>query len=219
MQSYQEVEAELDRLIERHYYAEDYELRWALHHWQDALPREEQHHYHEIALRRLGDDPSIMSVVLCSASRIPEAVPMLTALLQQQTETSVLTRAILDTLERYGDPSAFSTVERFLDSDQEIEALQCLAKLHFARALFFIIRSARRPHLRDVGLQILHDRKKDVGLDGVIEELNGFMARTRLPVKRRVRQILGCKKEPYQPFAALEIEAVLNQLGRSGGIR
>ncbi len=208
----EQLEDELDDLIRRNYYAEDFELRWTLQQFGEALPAEDHAFFHQLILRRLTEDPSIMSVMLCSASQVPEAVPILVSVLDDQPEANMLTRSILSTLGRYGEPSAFSAVERFLDSDQEPEALACLARLHFMRALFYVLRSSKRPHLRDVSLHILHERRKQVGLVRLITELDTFNKQSRHNVPKRVKAILRCKEDPYNPFSPDEIDAVLQGL-------
>jgi hypothetical protein len=209
MRNREDIERALDDLVRRNYYSEDYELRWKIVHWVESLSHAEEEHYRQVALRRLIDDPSILSVLFCSAARIPEAVPVMVSLLNEKSETDMLTRAVFASLARYGQPSAFSAVERFLDSEQEIEALQCLAQLHFRRALFFVLRAAKRKHLRDACLHILHQRKKNAGMDGLIADLAEHAASTRRSVLRPVRHIVQCKQPPYHPFAEEEIERLL----------
>ena len=138
MRTMEQLENELDDLIRRNYYAEDFELRWTLQQFGESLPAEDLAFFHQVILRRLTDDPSIMTVMLCSTSLVPEAVPILVSVLDDHPEANMLTRAILSTLGRYGEPSAFPAAERFLDSDQEPEALTCLARLHFMKALFYV---------------------------------------------------------------------------------
>jgi hypothetical protein len=214
MRTTEQLEHELDSLIRQNYYAEDYELRWILKRFEAGLAAGERERLHAIVLGRMVDDASILNVMLCSASRVPEAVPILASVLDRQPEADMLTRAILSTLGDYGDPSAFSSVERFLDSDQEAEALLCLARLHFTRALFFVIRAARRAHLRDVCLQVLHERKKRVGLVRLIDELTEHARGSRQNVFKRVQATLRTKDDPYNPFDAEEREAILAGLRR-----
>jgi hypothetical protein len=212
MRTIEQLENELDDLIRRNYYAEDFELRWTLQKFGDELPVEDRAYFHQLVLQRLTADPSIMTVMLCSASLVPEAVPILVSVLNDQPEANMLTRSILSTLGRYGEPSAFDAVERFLDSDQEPEALTCLARLSFARALFYVLRASKRKHLHDVCLQILHERRKQSGLIRLITELSTFDKQSRHNVPRRVKAILRCKDDPYNPFTPEEIDAVLQGL-------
>jgi hypothetical protein len=208
MRTAEELESELDTLVAGNYYTEDYELRWTIRRFEEGLEPAEKRLFREIALRRLTDDPSILSVMLVSAVPVPDAVPVLAALLDRTSGTDMLTRAVLSTLAAYGESSAVPSVTRFLDSDQEIEALTCLARLHFGGSLFYVFRSARRDHLRGACLQILHARKKEVGLERLIGELGAHQASSRQNVPKRLGQILGSKEGPYNPFTAEEIAAL-----------
>ena len=213
MKSEPELEAELDSLIRGHYYAEDYELRWRLQQFAEALTPSERTGFQRIVLRRLAEEPSILTVLMCQAFPVPQAVPTLIEILDSQTEANMLSRAILVTLGQYRATAAFPVVERFLDSEQEPEALQCLAQLHFDQALFYVIRSARRPHLRDASLHILHERRKQVGLTRLIDDLRSAQLRMKLPVSRRVRDILRHKSGAYSPFSQDEVNAISSSLG------
>jgi hypothetical protein len=208
MKPIEQIEGELDRLLESQYYAEDYELRALLGQFANRMEPHDLVHFHTIALRRLQEDPSILTVALCAATTIPGAERELCSLLDRQSETSMLTRAILATLARYGDTASFDSVVRFLDSDQELEALQCLGRVDFQRTLFFLIQAARRKHLRDVCLHILQGRRKTVGLANLTTELVAYAKSVRSPVRRRLSRVLHCKEGSYNPFSEEEIAVI-----------
>jgi hypothetical protein len=215
MRSEPELEAALDTLIRGQYYAEEYELRWRLRAFADALEPPERSTLGRVVARRLAEEPSVLTVLLCQACPTPEAVPTLISLLDAQGEANMLTRALFDTLAQYREPDAFPSVQRFLDSEQEPEALQCLAQLDFTQALFYVIRSARRPHLRDACLQILHERRKHAGLPQLITDLRNAREHMQLPVAPRIRDVLHHKAGDYNPFSADDIAAIMKGLRAS----
>lgn len=203
--------AELESLLQQAYYAEDFELLWALKGFVDRLTTEERQSFEALALFRLREEPSIVNVMICSVLQAPEAVPILVSTLEAQPRTSLLTRALITTLGRQGDPSAYGAVERFLDSDQEGDALAALASLDFRRALFHVLRYARRGRLVDHGLHILHDRKKRVGLGGLAEDLQSQAALVE-GMPDCVRILLDAKQGDYNPFPWAEREWLIARL-------
>ncbi len=212
MRSVGQLERELDGLVRASYYEEDYELLWTLRRFGTSLAREEYGRFCEIAIRRLADDPSILSVIIVSAVRIPTAVPLLCSILDGQRETGVLTRAILSALREYGDPASFPSVERLLDSDQEQEALSTLARIDFSRSLFYVIRSAEREYLLDASIHVLHEEKKSTDISRLIRSLGAHARISDQPVVERVEMILRCKSGDFNPFTEQEIEKILTEL-------
>lgn len=208
MRSAAQIEQELDRVIRGSYYEEEFELLWTLRRFGSSLTGVECERFREIAIRRLADDPSILSVMIVSAVRIPASVPILCSILDRQSQTGMLSRAILSALGEYAGADAFTSVERLLDSEQEQEALSALARIDFPRSLFYIIRSAEREHLLDACIQILHHEKKKAGLRRLIRELEAHAKISEQPVADRVEKILGCKSGDFNPFTKDEMEEI-----------
>lgn len=212
MRSAAQLEQELDRLIQGSYYEEEHELLWTLRRFGNSLEREEHERFSEIAICRLSEDPSILSVMIVSAVPIPAAVPILCSILDGQLETGMLSRAILSALREYEDASSFPSVERLLDSDQEQEALSALARIDFSRSLIYVIRSAGRDYLLDACVQIFHEERKITNMGRLIGKLEMHARTSGQPVVERVEKILRCKSGEFNPFTEQEVEEILKGL-------
>ncbi len=212
MRTRDELDAALDTLLQQGYYAEDFELMGSLKQFEASIRPEERQAFDLLVLHRLSEEPSIVNVMICSVARVAEAVPLLMSILDAQPQTSQLTRMVIAVLGQYGAPAAFPVIERFLDSDQEGEALTALAAIDFRAALFHVCRYARRQRLLDHGLQILHVRRKAVGLDGLCDDL-----RSQQPVLGEmagpVRLMLLARQGKFNPFTDEEQATILSKLG------
>jgi len=207
LRSSDQLERELDSLIEGGYYDEDFELVWTLRRFAEALGPEELERVLDIVLGRLEHDPSVLNVLIVTAIPVPSAVPVLGSILDNQDETGTLSRSLLAALGEYADAESFHHVARLLDSDQEQEALIALARIDFPRALFHLLGSPEREHLFDVCIQIFHQRRKEAGLETLIESLQTLSS--EFPVRDRVERILLFKDDHYNPFTKEQIQEIL----------
>lgn len=202
MKSAEQIAVDLRALESACYYSEDFHWLSSVRVYRDGLFEEERALFRQVVFQRLLLDGSITDVLLCSIDDIPGATPLLAERLNRESSSSQLTRALMEALRRCTGDEAFCAVERFVDSDQEQEALRVLAEIHFARALPYIERASQRPDHRDLVLHILYDRSRVVGLEALIGELRAFMAtRNDAELASRLCHALQNKSTPYNPFS------------------
>lgn len=204
MRGRDEIDAELRAELERAYYDEDFELQWRLQKFADAISPEEQAAFHDVVIRRMTEEPSIVNVMLCGVVGLPQVVSVLSATLRAQPRSSTLTRSLIRVLGQYGDPSAYVEVAGFLDSDLEGEALSTLSKMDFRRTLFFMYRDSNQPHLLDDCLHIWQERRKKVGLEGLVDDLRVYRDSAKKELRKRTEDILESKQGTYNPFSEAE---------------
>ena len=209
MKTSEQIARELADLIQRNYYSEDFHLLSEVRTYAEALSSDDLAVLRQVVAGRLTDSQSIVDVMLCTVVQSPELVPSLIRMLDRQTSTSQLTRALMLALQQYGGSEAFHAVERFLDSDQETEALAVLARIDFKRALPFMFRCLRKDHFLDTCLHVLFERKKIVGFHDLVDELRTCSALTSSSVRERLRLALTVKKGEFNPFTADEIRTLL----------
>jgi hypothetical protein len=209
MKTEADIEQDLDRLIQEQYYSEGSELLAAVRQYGEALGAAEQAALRSAIGRRLAREPTELGVLLVSCWPTPEAAPRLVRLLDRESVTSRLTRTIMKVLPALDPKSAYRAIERFLDSEQDGEALMQLARLDFPRTAAALRRALRNDRLLDVCLHILHDRKKAVGLPALVEELKGWLTPAEADeVRLRLGRALRAKPGPYNPFAPEEVDAI-----------
>jgi hypothetical protein len=195
----------LEQLIGESYYSEDFELLSRLRAFHDALPAPERERLGEVALQRLLDQGSMVDIMLCGVVSVPAAVPELIRRLNAEPRTSQMTRVLMTSLQVYREPAAYGAMERFLDSDQEQETLLALARMDFVRTLPHLLRLLRKDAYLDPCLHILHERRKEVGLEGLLHELRLCVASGPGWLRERFRLVLRAKKEPYNPFEEADL--------------
>ncbi|MCO5044858.1 MAG: hypothetical protein M9963_07460 [Kiritimatiellae bacterium] len=213
MKTADEILSDLQALDADNYYSEDFEWLSAVRAYRAGLSEGEGQFFREAVLRRLLMDGSITDVLLCSVDAIPEAATLLANKLNGESAPSQMTRALIEALRRCGGEEAFRAVARFVDSDQEGEALRALAAIHFVRALPFLARAMKKEYIRDLALHILHDRFRAVGMDALQRELLAFCAGwSDAELSERFCRALKCKDEPYNPFTVEEIATLTRAL-------
>ena len=212
MKTSEQIARELADLIQRHYYSEDFELHAAFRAYAGLLSADDRERLRYVVMRRLSDSDSLVDVILCTEFDVPECVSSLVRMLDRQTGTSQITRALMGALSRYGGLEAFRAVERFMDSDQEHEALASLARIDFARALPYLVRSLAKDRFLDACLHIFHARKQAAGFHGLLEDLRSGGAFGSPVVRERLRLSLTAKKGEYNPFTEQELRALLAAL-------
>ncbi len=213
MKTADQILVELQELESAHYYSEDFEWLSAVRAYRAGLSAEEGASFRAAVLRRVLADCSITDVLLCSIDDIPGASPVLAGKLNEASAPSQLTRALIAALSRSAGDEVFSAVARFVDSDQEGEALRALARIDFIRALPFVARAIKKEYIRDLALHILHDRFRAVGRDSLLRELRAFSAGwSDAELPERFCRALRCKDEPYNPFDRAEIDHLVHGL-------
>lgn len=201
MKSRDDIARDLQELVARHYYSEDFELLSAVRVYRDGLAPAERDDLGAVALDRLFREGSIVDVLVCSVLDLPSAAPVLAARLDREHAPSQMSRALIVALQGHSGDDAFRAVERFLDSEQEHEALQALARIDFRRAAPYLLRALHDDHRLDLCLHILHDRRKRVGLDALGRDLRALAGPHPAHFRARVARALHAKEGPFNPFS------------------
>lgn len=202
-----QIAEDLQQMESAHYYSEDFQWLSSVRAYRDGLAPAEQAALADVVMQRLLRDGSMTDILLCSVVDVPGAGSVLAAKLDRETVPSQLTRALIAALEHYRGDDVFRAVARFVDSDQENEALRALARIDFHRSLPFVARALQKEHQADLVLHILHDRvKARAGLEILAIELRAFAAGWNDPdlMPRLLRALRG-KPEPYNPFSPEEL--------------
>ncbi|HMP76597.1 MAG TPA: hypothetical protein PKE12_09895 [Kiritimatiellia bacterium] len=206
MKTIDQISDDLRELESAHYYSEDFHWLSAVRAYFDALSDEERALFQRVLFKRMMEEGSMTDILLCSVVTVPDVASVLAAKLDRESVPSQLTRALLTALQQYRGSDVFRAVARFVDSDQENEALRALARIDFARALPFTARAVRKAHAHGLVLHILHDRRKSVGLDGLILELRAFAAGWNEPnLLRDLDAAAHAKPADYNPFPPDEL--------------
>ena len=206
------IEQELSELIQAHSYSEDFELLSSVRAYQEGLSLAGRDELRAVVLRRLSGEGSMVDILLCSVVDVPSAGPILAGRLDQETVPSQLTRALMTALAACPGDASFRAVERFVDSDQEGEALAALARIDFSRALPYVARALDRAHFLGPVLHLLHARAKVVGVPALAEELRASTARLPAAFPDGIRRSLGAKSAAYNPFSEAERARLLDAL-------
>jgi hypothetical protein len=209
MKTHDDIDQALDAMLNANYYGEDFEVTSSFRVLYDKLAPGEQVTAREVLGRRLVRHGTIVDVLLCGVVTVGGAGPILVEKLNQQTQTSQLTRMLIQALRRYPEDAAYRAVERFLDSDQDIDALQTLCAMDFTRSLPSLVRALRKPHVHGVVLQCLVDRRKATSLDQLIQDLTGSSSVRTPEFSADLQAAMLSKTEPYHPFPPEDIERIL----------
>ncbi len=206
MKSAEQLEAELDALVQTNYYSEDYELQWTVRGFYDRLAPEDQDTFKDVILRRLVLNPDILNITICTRLDFPEAAPLLASLLDREALHSNRSRAIMAALRDYTHDDAFRAVERFVDSEQEREALLRLAEMDFGRSRRYILQAMAKPAMQDLCLHLFHGYRKAKGIPALVATLRDWAARHPAVFKSHFEAVLASCQGPYNPFAPEELE-------------
>jgi len=209
MKSETDIEGDLDGLIQAHYYSEDYALEWAAKHYYDTLQGDEQQAFEAVLIRRIRSNPELSEVSLCVRLALPA---VLAGLLDEESESSSISRAVLTALTHHPDARAFEAVERFIDSEQEGEALMCLARMDFRRALPYLRRLMQKDNAHNFCLHALHDRAQAVERAVWLDDLDELVAPDPAMLSAHVRKVLKSTEGPYNPFSAELLRAAMERL-------
>lgn len=209
MQTKDELNAAVERIVQAHYYDEDFQLLSSFQAFVSGLDNAEKDALAELAFERVVRDGSLVDIILCSVVDVPSAVPVLAEKLSREPQTNQITRTLIAVLGRYATDDAYVAIEPFLDSDQEMEALQSLARIDFIRTLPALVRRMKKDHYAGVILQILSYRIKAAGLARVIDDLRQSSATQSAGFGALLRKILRSKDAAYNPLTAAEVDAII----------
>jgi len=213
MHTLESISREISDLVQSHYYSEDFELISSIRAYYGKLSTEDRALMAEAVWNRVTHDGSIVDYLLCSVVPVPAAVPILTQRLDRESESNQVTRTLIMALRTYRSDDAYTAVERFIDSDQEMETLQALAEIDFVRTLPVMARLMRKDHFHAIVLHILYDRMKVVGIDGLINELQRSSVTASSSFRDLLEKSLRSKKEPYNPFSDPEVLRIISSMG------
>ena len=207
-----ELARALNELIQAHYYSEDFELLSAVRVFHEGLSGPERDELKALVVQRLLEDGSMVDILLCSVVPVPSAGPVLARRLDRESVPSQLTRALITAVQEYPGDEAYRAVERFVDSDQEGEALAALTRLDFSRALHHLARALDRPHMQGPVLHMLHARAKAVGVPALVVELQAESQRQAPAFRAGLLRALVSKPARFNPFAALDLDRLQRAL-------
>jgi hypothetical protein len=213
MKNKQQISTELADLVQSHYYSEDFELISSVQAYQATLSGDEAALLTDVVYRRLLDEGSIVDILLCGVARVPSAVPVLAEKLNRADISNQMTRALIVALQTYASDEAYTAVERFLDSDQEMETLQALARIDFVRTLPYTVRLMRKEHYHPIVLHMFYDRMKKVGLNALIADLKQSSTTQSDAFRESLLKTIHSKPNDYNPFSEEEIQALVKNLG------
>jgi len=212
MKNADDIQADLDRLIESHYYSEDYELEWAAKRYYDGLSDPEQIALEGVMVRRLTAQPGIADISLCARLGSRSLTPFLSALLDRQETSNAMSRAILAALAHQPDEQAYPSVERFLDSEQEGEALLCLSRMNFHRTVSHLRWAIQKDHLHNFCIHAFHEQMKHMGMEALLEGLKTLVEPEAARLTGHVQKILTSKSGSFNPFTDEELELIMAAL-------
>ncbi len=211
-----DLDEALDRLSERHYYAEEWEFQAAARAWYEDLDPSARARFPQVLWGRVERDPSVTNASLCVVFPFPELEAPLAAALSRQPVTSHLTRSLIAALQWQRGTAAFRAVERFVDSAQEMEALLALVRIQPGRAVPFMRRAVMEDRLIETCLHAVAQLRATTGLPAVVEHLQAVCAGGDARLLRRVRAMFTIKTAENSPFPPDEIQHILNALHPGG---
>lgn len=204
MRAREQLTAELQDLVASHYYREDFELAASARAWHDQLPADDSAQLRAIVLERLTREPTLVELYLVQAMRLAEAAPALVAWLDREQAATPVSRALMAALPAGAGDAAYRAVERFVDSDQEWEALRALGRLDFPRTRSRLLSAARRDSHLDLALHMLHDRRKELGWPAFAAETRAWFTTCPPADRSRLQRVLQAKSDSFHPFPAAE---------------
>lgn len=204
--------ADLDQLAGQHYYSDEGELYWTARGYFEKLPESERPAFRAVFMERLEANPSISNIFLAGPFECREGVPIIVQELNKIEQPSGMSNIMMETLSYLGD-EGYAAMERFLDSCHERETLIRLARMDFRRTLPHFRRSLLVDDLLKTCLHTFAARRKEVGLDVLIEELRTLLANDETRMRLRFRHALMVQDEPYNPLEPDEINRMLLAIG------
>ena len=209
MKTREQIDTELHKLVESHYYSEDYELEWAAKKYYDALSAEEKDEMESVLVERLTGAPGMSDISLCARLGAISLTPYLSALLDKQAHSTSMSRALLAALSNQPDEEAFTSVERFIESEQEGDALVCLARMNFKRALPHLRWAIQQSHLHNFCVHAIHEFARHAGMEVAIHHLRELAAPNPDKLRPHLEKVLTSKKGDFNPFSEEELATLL----------
>jgi len=213
MKTLTEIENEIEKLVNDHYYSEDFELVSSMRAYYDVRPADEQSLIEQVVMTRLCRDGSVVDFIWCSIVPIPAAVPILVEKLNRESYSSQLSRTLIVALSRYSSEDGYRAVERFLDSDQEMETLEALAQIDFRRSLPAMARIMNKEHSRRIIVHMLHRHMKKCGMEKLVDDIRQSTAMRDRAFLENIRKTLRSKEGAYNPFSESDIQHILTAVG------
>lgn len=213
MKDKQEIHRDLERIIQANYYSEDFELISSFRAYEAERSDAEKELLADEVFERLCAEGSLVDILFCSIIDVPSAVPVLAEKLSREPQVNQVTRSLIQALKRYSSDDAYVAVERFLDSDQEMDALQALASIDFARTLPHMVRLMKKDHYHGVVLQMLRDQMKRVGPGPTIEEMKRSSTTNSTAFRESLRKVLASKSADFNPLDPAQIAALKEAFG------
>ncbi|MFT7511279.1 MAG: hypothetical protein ACI9QL_000483 [Candidatus Omnitrophota bacterium] len=214
MKTAETFSAELDALVLHHYYSEEWELRSAAGLYFESLDPAERLIFRDMFVARLKADPSVVNISLSPSFKFPEVVNAIADCLDAAEQASCFTRTMMTALRPYHEDRAFHAVARFIDSEQEIEALRIVAEINFIKAIPHLRRAFGQDHLVEVCLHIFNDRKRKTGMDQLVREIQLFSEERPRWYRRRLKAMFLIKVGEHSPFSEGEIIRILEEVIR-----
>lgn len=209
MKTEDDIQADLDTLVQGHYYSEDYELEWAAYHYYEDLRPEEREPFEGAMVRRLSGHPGMADISLCARLGMPVLTPLLAGLLDREERSSSTSRALLTALSHQPDEQAYVSVERFMESEQEGEALLCLARMNFQRTLPHLRWAVQKEDLHNFCIHALHEYKQKAGMGKLSDAIRELVEPDRDVLAPHLQKILTSKSGRFNPFDADELERLM----------
>jgi hypothetical protein len=213
MKSITEIAGEIDQLEKTHYYSEDFELVASMKAFVDACPVPEKVLVGQVVMKRLLNDCSVVDILWCYVVDVPSAVPLLADRLNREPHSSQLSRTLILALGRYKSDDGYRAVERFLDSDQEMEALDALAEIDFRRTIPVLVRAMKKEYFHRMILHVLYRHFKHFGVDKFMDDLKNSSATRNPEFLINIEKALRSKTGAYNPFSENEIRHILDCIG------
>jgi len=209
MKTHDQLEAEFERLIQSHYYSEDYTVWYVVRKWLEGLSPHEQAAAHLLFRERVRRDPSVVQAGLSRVFEVPDLVGFWCEQLGEIADHVTTTREILITLQHYHNAFAFDAVLPFLDSELEMEALRTLVAVDVPRSIPYLAQAMGKDQLLETCLHIFQDLRNRVGEVEMVNVLKQVV--TALPAAKyhRVSAMFQVKSANVNPFKEDEIKRFL----------
>ena len=202
------IKKDLEDLVSRNYYAEDFELIARARDYISHLSDDEMSVLHDVVLERIYAEPNLVNIVLCSCVDVPEAVPFLIEMLDAQEHANQLSRQLINVLRRYPDERAFLAISRFIDSGQQPEALTALSEIHFENTIPYMKQCMEQDGLYSTCLQILYRRQQARGTECLQEDLTVLGDSTLR--RKHLEAMFLCLPDESNPFSTDIVEMVVD---------
>jgi len=202
-----EMNAALDALVLANYYSEDYESDRAARELLAGVAAADRGTFEAVFLQRLAADPSIANLFLAGSFGFESAVPEVVAALDRCEDANNMTRTILYVLSQLGD-GGYAAMERFVDSELEIEALTWLARMDFDRTIPHLRRALHNDGLLKTCLHIFAAYRSQHDIEALVGKLVEIR-QDDAELGRRLALAVSLQDDPYNPLDETERQHAL----------